>query len=131
MTSETGNDQRKSLRDKRGFTLVEVLLSISILAVCMAGVLGGYRNILGVYGKARLSMAGLSLLEEKMGEQEIDIRGGLLANDYFSGKEGDWNWSVQTSKAAQRNWYEVKGKVWGEKKTGDITLYRYVRRDED
>lgn len=131
MTSETGNDRRNPLWDKRGFTLVEVILSVSILAICIAGVLGGYRNIFGAYGKARLSMAGLNLLEEKMGEQEIDIRGGSLANGYLSGKEGDWNWSVQTSKSAQREWYEVKGEVWGEKRTGVITLYRYVRRDED
>ncbi len=128
MTSETGNNQRKSLWGKRGFTLVEVLLSVSLLAIGLASVLEGYRNILGVYGRARLLMAGLSLLEEKMGGREIEIRGGPFTEGSLSGKEGDWNWFIQTSDTNQKEWYEVKGEVWGERKPGAITLYRYIRR---
>lgn len=128
MMSETGNNRQKSLWGKRGFTLVEVLLSVSLLAIGLAGVLEGYRNILGVYGRARLLMTGLSLLEEKMGEQEIEIRGGSSAEGSNSGNEGDWNWSIQTSNTNQKEWYEVKGEVWGKQKTGSVTLYRHVRR---
>lgn len=120
MTSGIGN--------KRGFTLIEVLLSVSLLAIGLASILGGYREILGAYGRARLSMVGLNLLEEKMAEQELEIRGGPFTGGLLNGKEGSWNWSTQTVETGQGGWYEIKGEVRGTGKAGAITLYRYVRR---
>ncbi len=112
---------------QKGFTLIEVLLSVSILAVSMAGVMGAYGQILGSYKKARLSIEGMNILQEKMAEQELIIRAGQASVGSMSGKEKIWSWSTEVKPAKQEGWYEIKGEVKGEGRTGAITVYDFVR----
>lgn len=109
-----------------GFTLIEVLVAVSILAIGLAGIMEGYRNILAAYGRARLSMEGVSLLEEKMIDQELLLKAGIVSGGGAGGSEGGWNWSTQTETTEVEGFYEIKGEVQGEGRTGTITLYRYV-----
>lgn len=119
MTSGTG---------KNGFTLIEVLLSVSLLAIGLAAVLVGYREILGSYKRSRLLIEGVGILEEKMADQEIEIRGGDFAGGFLQGKDGAWIWSTQTKESGQEGWYEIKGEIRGEGRAGTIKLDRYVRQ---
>lgn len=112
---------------RRGFTLIEVLFSVVILAVGLASVLGGYGRILETYRRAHLLMGGVNLLEGKMIDQELEIRGGHGVGGSLSGKDGSWIWSTQTKAASLEGWYEITGKVQGEGRAGTITLNSYVR----
>ncbi|MBI4365966.1 MAG: prepilin-type N-terminal cleavage/methylation domain-containing protein [Deltaproteobacteria bacterium] len=114
---------------ERGFTLIEVLLSVAILAIGLAAVLEGYQSILGTYGRARLATEGLGLLEEKLIEQELEVRNGQGDGGIRSGKEGPWRWSTQIAKAKQEGWYEIKGEVQGDGRSAALTLFRYVHRE--
>lgn len=113
--------------NKRAFTLIEVLFSVVLLAIGLASVLGGYGRILDSYKRARLLTDGLTLLEEKMIDQELEIRGGHGAGGSLGGKEKLWVWSTQTKAASLEGWYEIKGEVHAEGRAGQIILYSYVR----
>lgn len=102
-------------------------MSVAILGVGLAGVMDVYRAILGSYGRARFSIGGLSLLEEKMIDQELQVRGRGNLGGSDSGAEGSWQWSTRTAGTAQEGWYEIKGQVQGKGKVGTLTLFRYVR----
>lgn len=113
--------------NSRGFTLIEVLVAVSLLAVGLAGILGTYQGILGSYKKARLLTDGLHLLEERITDQELEIRGGKGGGGLSNGKEGLWSWSTQTKETGHEGWYEIRGDLLGEGGGETITLYRYVR----
>ena len=117
-----------------GFTLIEVLVAVSLLAVGLAGILGTYQGILGSYKKARLLTDGLHLLEERITDQELEIRGGKGGGGLSNGEEGLWSWSTQTKETGHEGWYEIRGDLrpqrgplGGEGGGETITLYRYVR----
>ena len=127
-SAKKGETEAIRLPNKKGFTLIEVLLSVSLMAVGMAAVLGGYREILGAYGRVRLLSEGINLLEEKMIDRELEIKTGSAGAGSDSGREKTWNWSTVTKATEQEGWYEITGEIQGEGRSGKISLYRYVRQ---
>lgn len=120
MTSGIGN--------KTGFTLIEVLLAVSIIAIGLASVLGGYRVLLDGYKKGSLLMEGVSFLEERMTDREIEIRGSGLVGGSTGGNDGPWAWSTNVAGTEKDGWYEIKGEVRREGGKGKVSLFRYVRK---
>lgn len=62
MISETGNNS--------GFTLIEVMLTVSILALGLIGVLGAYKALLNAMQIGQYSIEVSCALKEKMSETE-------------------------------------------------------------
>ena len=111
-----------------GFTLIEVLVAVSIMAIGLGSILGGYRVLLDGYKKGLLLMEGVSFLEERMTDREIEIRGGAGTGGSPGGSEPPWIWSAEVKETGKDNWYEVRGEISREGKGGKITLFRYVRK---
>ena len=89
---------------KRGFTLIEVLVTVVLVSVAVVGVLGGIRSIQAAGARARDADLMQRLASEKVG----DIR--LLSDPSTGGNAGDfsdrghaditWTASVETTGAA-------------------------------
>lgn len=89
---------------KRGFTLIEVLVTVVLVSVAVVGVLGGIRSIQAAGARARSADLLQCLVAEKVG----DIR--LLSDPSTGGNAGDfsdrghaeisWTASVEATGAA-------------------------------
>jgi len=81
---------------KRGYTLIELIISIAIIAVCIAGIASVYQNVLmgGVRGKIRSTACALA--EEKADEVlRLGFSGiGSDGPTDFSTPFGDYSYEV-------------------------------------
>ena len=99
--------------NKSAFTLIEVLLTITILAIGMVGVLRAYATMISAMETAQYNIDAACLLKAKMGgieEDAITDRGtlprqnaGRIANDRGIRADNDypnnWEWTEKTVKA--------------------------------
>ena len=98
---------------KKGFTLIEVLLAVSILAIGLVGVLRSYSTSTNAMERALYDMDAVFLLKKVMGqiEEQAIVRGGSIVPGGESGefasvdevpgqqKRSDpWLWSESVSK---------------------------------
>lgn len=118
MTSAIGN---------KGFTLIEVLVSVALLSVGLVWILEGYGSVLSAVQKARLLTEGTSLLQEKMADQELKIRTKTVLEGVESGAEAGWEWSTQINEIEKEKWYELKGEVRRTGSKGAFSVTTYVR----
>ena len=70
---------------KRGFTLIEVLVTVVLVSVAVVGVLGGIRSIQAAGARAR----GADLMQRLVAEKVGDIR--LLSDPSTGGNAGDFS----------------------------------------
>ena len=84
-----------------GFTLVEVMLSVSILAIGLVAVLGGYASLINGLEIAEANIDALCLLKDKLAEIEQDNLKVLNASSEsttggFKGQQGqDFSWASE------------------------------------
>lgn len=100
MMSETG---------RAGFTLIEVLVSVAIVAFSVVAIIEGYHRMVFAYQKARLESEGVRLLEERLVEKKIQIKSGESPVSE-SQNEGLFTWSVDL-KETSGDLFELKGKI--------------------
>ena len=124
MTSATGKD----LGTERGFTLIEVLVSVALLSVGLVWILEGYGAVLNATPRARFLTEGTRLLQEKMADQELKIRTGEIQGGTDGGTEGRWEWSTEVEEVEKGEWYELKGKARREGAAGEVSVATYVRQ---
>ena len=67
-SSEPGRRRRKL----KSFTLVELLVAVSILTVCLVGVLGAYARSAEALKRAQDNLEAVSLLKRLVGELEME-----------------------------------------------------------
>jgi len=114
---------------KRGFTLIEVLVTVVLVSVAVVGVLGGVRSIQAAGARAR----GADLLQRLVAEKVGDIR--LLSDPATGGTAGDfadrghaeisWTASAETTAAANVDKVTVTATRGGESQT--LTTLVFVR----
>lgn len=99
-TSTTGVD-RAGTKVLRGhpFTLVEVMVAVTVLAFGMVGVVAAYHRAAFSLGRAQESIAAYALLREKMGTVEEDAReeNGLAHGRFtgtFIGAQRGFGWQL-------------------------------------
>ena len=85
---------------KRGFTLIEVLLTIVILVVGIIGILRAYATLLNGLGFAKYNIEAASLLRERLAvieEKAVGDEGTSpgSSSGKFSGAAG-WSWALDT-----------------------------------
>jgi prepilin-type N-terminal cleavage/methylation domain-containing protein len=91
MTSRTGNS---------GFSLIEVVMAVSVVAIGTIGVLRAYAGSLSVLGAGQSNIDGVRLLKQKMGEveqtlleqQEQPPKNG--SGTFEKAADFSWQWDV-------------------------------------
>ncbi|MBI5299996.1 MAG: prepilin-type N-terminal cleavage/methylation domain-containing protein [Deltaproteobacteria bacterium] len=121
-TLETGT------KNCKGFTLIEVLLSVVILAVGLIPIIGGYHTALEAYKRAQFTAEGFWILHQKMAEGRLGMRfdSGISASQ--SGKEGHWEWTTKIKKALPKDLYELEVEVEKKGSGRKLTAATYVRK---
>jgi prepilin-type N-terminal cleavage/methylation domain-containing protein len=71
---------------KKGFTLVELILTISILSIGIVFVLRSFLSITDAINSVSKKIKAIKFLEEKMGEVEEEVKRGIFD---FEDKEGE------------------------------------------
>jgi len=124
MMSPTGN---------RGFTLIEVLVAVVILAVGIVGIGRSYVISVGALGIGRESTEALCLLKQKISEIELTaIEAGGIDTGYssgsFEGEYSDYEWEAQvTSVYTKLNEVDLKVRKRGSRRVFTLATYLYAK----
>ncbi|VFQ46354.1 prepilin-type N-terminal cleavage/methylation domain-containing protein [Desulfoluna butyratoxydans] len=99
-------DRRRALQDPRGFTLLEVMVSVSILAIGFFAIYSLFMQAVAASGEARFRQqaAFLATLKENtlVGDvSEISTDGGDFGEDYPG-----WRWRLTPSKVENKEFEE-------------------------
>ncbi len=90
---------RSVLHSQQGFTLLEVMLAVALIAVVMVSLLGSQSQSIAIAGRAKFDVVASLLAQQKMAElctQEFDALGnedGDFEDDY---PEFSWKAEVQS-----------------------------------
>ncbi len=81
---------------KRGFTLIEVLVTVVLVSVAVVGVLGGIRSIQAAGARARSADLLQRLVAEKLGDMKLlaDPSAGASAGDFADRGYPDITWTA-------------------------------------
>lgn len=131
------------LRTKMGFTLIEIMVSVSILSVGLILILQGFAHCLNVLRIAEDNLKATLVLEDKMAEAEIEakedwnsVAGGLRDSFKFEDLRCKWElemsaaeWDLEEPPEEYEELKEVKASLsWQEgKREGTIPLVTYMR----
>jgi len=120
-----------SVKRKEGFTLVEVLLTVTILAIGIIGVLRAYAVSVNSLGIGQENIDAVCLLKEKMSEIEQDAlkQKGILpetSTGEFGGNFADYKWELDIKPSTLDSLNEVKLTVFHKESTRKFTLWTYV-----
>ena len=124
MTSETGSN--------KGFTLVEVLLAVSILSIGIVGVLRGYATSINALGIAQESANAVCLLKEKMLEieqialEQKGIETGRSSGEFKDDGQEGYSWTLESKPAAIADLNEVIITVSHKESPRKFSLVTYV-----
>ena len=114
-------------KQKTGFTLIEVLLSVALLSIGLVFIIKGYMVALDGYGRARFISEGSLILQEKMADGQLEIRSGLRAAGLENGKEKDWRWTIRVKEIQTDKLYEIEVEVFQDNGKNKLTAATYVR----
>ena len=115
----------------KGFTLIEVLLAVSILAIGIIGVLRAYATSVNALEVGQENIDAVCLLKEKMSEIEQDAlkQKGVLpetSTGEFEGNFADYKWELDIKPSTVDSLNEVKLTVFHKENTRKFTLWTYV-----
>lgn len=90
---------------KRGFTLIEVLVTVVLVSVAVVGVLGGLRSIQAANARARSADLLQRLVSEKVGDIRLlaDPGTGGNAGDFSDRGHGEISWTTRVEATGATN----------------------------
>ncbi len=116
-----------------GFTLIEVMVAITIFAVSVITILNLFSTTLRANDDIRNYTIGLILAQSKMAEIKTGLEIGLEGT--FEENSVEYKWSVQTNETQFEGIEEIQLQIiWeGRKKGKSIELigYRIIEQKED
>jgi prepilin-type N-terminal cleavage/methylation domain-containing protein len=115
--------------NKRGFTLVEVLVAASLIAVTIVGVMGGIRALGKADAKAHTADLLQSLARQKMNElgAVTDLSATADSGDFADQGYADCAWSVTIEPSGATNVEKVVVTTTRGTETQALTELMYVR----
>lgn len=118
----------------RGFTLIEILVSLAILGTAFAAVLQLHSDSLEMITRGRLSTKAAELAQYKMTEVEINGFDNLLSQSGdFGEKAPDYYWRVDIEPAPVPDWDKITVTTGHIKvgEGGNYKLIQYVSSNRD
>jgi len=121
------------IRRSKGFTLLEVLVALAILAIALVSIFKLQGQTLQMSAKARFLTVAPQLAQAKLAEIETqdfdDITDGSGA---FSGEQSDYNWTVAveeipTDLTTDKNYHLIRVNVTITQTDGDSYQLRTYR----
>ena len=113
MTSRIGNKQW-SLTTKKGLTLIEVMLAVSVLSIGIVGVLRAYASSIATLETGQYNIDAVNLLKQKMADvQQMLLEQGTKASQGESGNFEDiyqdflWSWEIRPTGTEHLNELEL------------------------
>jgi type II secretion system protein I len=114
----------------RGFTLLEVLVAVMIIALAFSGLLALHNRNLAVIGRDQNMTRATLLMRELVAQAEIFPAYSELgtANGNFEGSPG-FSWEREVRSTALEELREIRFRVhWGERAGQSAELLYYVHR---
>jgi len=85
-------------RDKGGFTLLEVMVAISLIAIAVTAVLGSQSQSVSLAGESRFYTTAALLAQSKMADMELQDPEDWSANSGDFGEEfAGYTWEINVS----------------------------------
>jgi prepilin-type N-terminal cleavage/methylation domain-containing protein len=98
-----GQREKRCDRGRRlGFTLVEVLVTVAVVAVGLVLVLEALSTCLASLGVARDHLRAASLLRSHLAEYEVTPGASAVRRGSFDGVCSDYDWEVRESPVSPR-----------------------------
>jgi len=136
-----------SLKHKRGFTLIEIMLSIAILSIGLVLILQGFIHCLNCLRISEDNLKASLMAGNKMAEAEIqakedwdDFKRGLNKRFKFEGLKCIWDievkqvaWDMEKIPQSYKSLFEVRAVfTWEEgRRKGMIPLFTYMRSHDE
>jgi len=118
---------------KKGFTFIEVMLTVVILSIGIIGVIRAYIFSLDALGVSQVYIDAVSLAQDKMIEvKQVEIENGGLAQGKsegaFQGRYDGFNWELEVGASDIKGLNTVKVTVFKQKANPSrkFTLVSYV-----
>ena len=116
-----------------GFTLLEVMLAMAILAIALVAVFQSQSQSISMTGQARFATTASLLAQSKMAEvetmdpREINADSGDFGDDF-----PDYSWKVDLTETQAENVKKIEVTVTNERMTLNnsyrLVLYRYIKK---
>jgi general secretion pathway protein I len=108
-------------RDRRGFSLIEAVVALAILAIVLGGALAAAGGTLGVAERGRRDLAMATLAESLLDRVDLDLAVDAAVAE---GRAGPFRWRLERTPATT----ERPGRRPG---TRAVALWRIAARIED
>jgi general secretion pathway protein I len=129
MVSPTPNTQRPT--PNAGFTLLEVLVAMAVLAVALVSLLGLYNRSLTLTMRAQQLSTGMLLAQEMLTRTQLEGAAAARVtagdfSDFHSGRYPEFRWKRTIRPTPLKNLWEIRvGVIWGNRvdESCELTLF--------
>lgn len=120
------------LRKQEGFTLIEVMVAISILAISLLALMNSSSNTLIVSGRAEAMTIATMLARQKMTDVEIELNKAMKRNEFpdeksedgkFDEPFEDYSWTMEIKRV------DLPAPVTGEKGSMQDVIGRQLTKE--
>ena len=120
----TQQNLQQMSRQRRGFTLLEVMIALAIISIALVSLMGLANRSIGVHDRLHRITEATLLAQQMMAETEISASHGTLAkNDskgVFSDPYGEYRWTIAYADTPLPSVKMVTVTVlWGNEKLND------------
>lgn len=118
---------------EKGFTLLEVMLAMAILAIALVAVFQSQSQSISMAGQARFATTASLLAQSKMAEVETMDPGEINADSGDFGDDfPDYSWKVDVTETQVENVKKIEVTVINERmklnNSYRLVLYRYIKK---